>query len=418
MTLEEQQLSMLLEDEARGLDISPSDYQRAVESYTAVGNWLEEGFQEAYPGSVAEPEVYPQGSMRLGTVVRPVKDGQEPCYDIDLVCELQADKLVMSPRAVKHQVGDRLKAHGTYADMLDDEGRRCWTLEYASRNDVDFHIDILPCVPATADTKAQLVAVGVPERCARGAVAITHASDRAAPRYECKCGTPKGYAEWFDVRNAAAFIRAQQDQKEVLLENNRRIYASVDDVPDQLVRTPLQRAVQVLKRHRDVRFKDDPEYRPISMIITTAAAQFYDGEADTFTAVRNIVSTLAAHAALLSDPNARLEEGVVEPRLITRLEDGTWYIPNPVNPEENFADRWHEEDHARARAFFRWVNWVKDDVLEPLAAEQSLSNARRMVNSAMGLAVPTVIVPRRGEASGRQAPAEIRISDPSRPWGD
>ena len=34
----------------------------------------------------------------------------------------------------------------------------------------------------------------------------------------------------------------------------RRSIASVDDVPDQLVRTPLQRSIQIMKRHRDVMF--------------------------------------------------------------------------------------------------------------------------------------------------------------------
>ena len=38
--------------------------------------------------------------------------------------------------------------------------------------------------------------------------------------------------------------------------------------------------------------------------------------------------------------------------LIRRLPDGTWYVGNPVNPAENFADRWHEDGHVRARAFF------------------------------------------------------------------
>jgi hypothetical protein len=35
------------------------------------------------------------------------------------------------------------------------------------------------------------------------------------------------------------------------------------------VKTPLQQAVQILKRHRDMMFADDPEHKPISVIITT-----------------------------------------------------------------------------------------------------------------------------------------------------
>ena len=47
-----------------------------------------------------------------------------------------------------------------------------------------------------------------------------------------------------------------------------------DDIPDALVRTPLQRAIQIMKRHRDVRFNAhrDQKHNPISMIITALAA--------------------------------------------------------------------------------------------------------------------------------------------------
>ena len=34
---------------------------------------------------------------------------------------------------------------------------------------------------------------------------------------------------------------------------------------------------------------------------------------------------------------------------------------NPVNPYENFAERWTEDGNARAKAFFKWVEWIKSD---------------------------------------------------------
>ena len=36
----------------------------------------------------------------------------------------------------------------------------------------------------------------------------------------------------------------------------------------------------LLKRHRDLMFRDNPEFGPISMIITNFAAHAYRGEAD------------------------------------------------------------------------------------------------------------------------------------------
>lgn len=48
-------------------------------------------------------------------------------------------KLFNVPKTI---VGDRLREHKTYANMLEPEGKRCWTLNYD-----EFHMDILPCVP-------------------------------------------------------------------------------------------------------------------------------------------------------------------------------------------------------------------------------------------------------------------------------
>ncbi len=70
------------------------------------------------------------------------------------------------------------------------------------------------------------------------------------------------------------------------------------------------------------------------------------------------------------NPTFRFDEAMAKSAytLITRTEDGKWYIPNPTNPGENFADKWHEEEngvrHARAKAFFQWVDWAKEDFLD------------------------------------------------------
>lgn len=135
----------LLHHVAEELDIPPSKYKEAVNRYTSAGKWLEEG---DYPGTTATPYIYPQGSFRLGTVVRPLRSGVEADYDIDLVCELAARVSDTSPDAVKKCVGDRFKEHGTYNRMLDEEGRRCWTLLYAEDDGGGFHLDVLPCVPS------------------------------------------------------------------------------------------------------------------------------------------------------------------------------------------------------------------------------------------------------------------------------
>jgi hypothetical protein len=66
----------LLESISKGLDISESDYKKAVKSYTAVGEYLARNLE-------GEVNVYPQGSFLYGTVTRPYLKGQDAEYDID-----------------------------------------------------------------------------------------------------------------------------------------------------------------------------------------------------------------------------------------------------------------------------------------------------------------------------------------------
>ena len=118
MNNSDEQINYILEELASSLDISPTDYQRAVDSYKAIGQWLEEGFNTgSFPQCQDAPDIYPQGSINLGTIIRPLKDEKEAEYDIDLVCELQNIQL-MKPEDVKNQVGKRIKDHEIYKQKV------------------------------------------------------------------------------------------------------------------------------------------------------------------------------------------------------------------------------------------------------------------------------------------------------------
>lgn len=409
--------SQILENLAGQLDIAPSKYQLAVERYTSVGKWLE-GCD--YEGCQAEPKIYPQGSFRLGTVVRPIMNGEESDYDIDLVCELQKAKASTTAKKVKADVGARLMENEAYRKMLEQEGRRCWTLNYAEKDGIGFHIDVLPSIPEDAATKIKLQGAGVPLGLAEKAISITHKENGI---YTWSGSNPNGYVEWFDLLKEPMFNQVSIKQKQQIYESNYGIFEKVDSVPDQLVRTPLQRAIQILKRHRDMRFAGTPVEadKPISMIITTLAAQLYENEVDVYLALKNIVEKLEAHANLIN-PGFRLDEKLASRRIIMRVRDG-WYIPNPVNPYENFADRWHEENHRRAKAFFTWVSWVGEDLVKILAKAnmniitESLAkvfgaNAITKASSGVVSLAPTILV------SGRHEPPHVEIRNPSKPWSD
>ena len=107
----------------------------------------------------------------------------------------------------------------------------------------------------------------------------------------------------------------------------------------------------------------------------------------------------------------------------TRNPDGTWYIQNPVNPGENFADRWHEDNNLKAQAFFQWVKWAKNDLVDVVQIDnigrivetfKSHFDERLINKAAKGIVFMSspAIITRKSNA----APL-VDIKKPDKPWG-
>ena len=332
----------ILERLAREIDVPSEVYENAVECYGEVGEWLGAEDSELL---VDSPIVYSQGSFRLGTAVRPIRATDE--VDVDLVCRLGQRKAQTTQQRLKERIGDRLKANEKYADIL-EERRRCWTLNYPGQ----FHLDVLPAILSDeGDGNCILV------------------TDRDLSRWQHS--NPIGYADWF----YASMVTKLREAKEVIA---KAAGIDIEDVPEWSVRTPLQRAVQLLKHHRDLYFSCDNEDRPVSVIVTTLAAKAYGQEEDLEEALRGLVKRI--------------------PNFIERRGDH-WWIENPANPRENFADKWNEAP-SRREAFMRWLEQVDADLSEALLlksatmAEERLAASfvgpRRAVAKALAEAVPAL----------------------------
>ncbi len=373
-----QQLNCFLEHLGESLDISDTQHEAAIKHYEAVGNWLNE---EVSPIAVYEPQIYPQGSFRLGTMIKPLNDADE--YDIDLVCEmLSLKKENTTQERLKNLIGDRLKANERYRKML-REGNRCWTLQYA--DSARFHMDILPAIP---DRDINEIARLIGTTLAGTAILITDKELR-----EWQRSNPVGYAEWFKER-----MRVQFNRKRMILAESLR--ASVEQVPEYKVKTPLQRSIQILKRHRDIMFANDQDDRPISIIISTLAARAYENEADLVDTLQTIVSKM--------------------PNLIERDEQGNAIVTNPVNPLENFADKWRKHPQ-RETKFLRWLQQVQVDLDAALRTKDVRDMTEvlkprfgdRVVNEAAKEAFPSCFG--AGSTAAAAGPS-ITISNPSKPW--
>jgi hypothetical protein len=414
--VQEELLNDVLNQVAIELDIPPHKYKEAMERFDAIKRHLEKGH---YPGSTPPPNIYLQGSFRLGTVIRPIIGGRECGFDIDIVCQINRDKNVDDPETLKGEVGAEVKGYAEKNSMeRPANGRRCWALNYAADSEgVGFHVDILPCLPDMI-AGSQISRLNASQgatvwQYSQTTVAITNRNeDVSPPEHGWRSSNPLGFAKWFNDICLPGYAHVDnRRQKELLFEvfgqRQNFPYRRAEDIPEALVRTPLQRAIQIMKRHRDVRFKGrrDEKHKPISMIITTLAARQYAGRASQYQTTRSvlriIVETLAQHAALVD--KRQLLEDVSRMQLIRRVGD-TWYIPNPVNPHnpgdpddkgENFADRWHEDDHAKAKAFFQWVGWLQAD-LDSLLNSNDIAGMEGTLTEAFGNTIATRALNRLG----------------------
>lgn len=332
----------ILEAIAAALDIPQGKFEEAKERYEALGGWLDR------PESTLadlNPAISPHGSFLLGTVTRPLTDADE--YDVDLVCRVNGSKAVLTQKQLKDAVGYEVALYARARNMAHpEERRRCWTLNYAEG--AQFHMDVLPALPDEQRYQAQLRAKGfgilASDRDLSGhAIAITdnQRRDYALISDDWLQSNPYGYAAWFRERMRMRLTEAKRS-----FAARERITASVDEIPDYKVRTPLQQAIQLLKRHRDCMFADDGEQKPISIIITTLAAHAYNEEASLSAALKTILTNMDLH--------------ILE-------RDGIDWIANPVNPVENFADKWPEEPRKRDN-FFRWLAQARQDFAQYLRA--------------------------------------------------
>jgi len=376
----------------REIDLPERAYELAERRYEDLGEWIgrpESGLADY------DTHIFVQGSFALGTAIRPVNDSEE--YDLDFSCKLRqgVTRQTHSQEQLKNLVGAELAAYRLARQITHplEPKNRCWRLQY--RDELPFHMDIVPGI-RTDELQRQVLrermaSGGVPEVLARDiarrALWITDKQHRQfrvlSP--EWPSSNPGGYQLWF-------LSRMQPLAKGLLAE------AQIDPVPIYRSKTPLQQAVQLLKRHRDAMFAHDPELKPASVILTTVAGQAYMSGEALPDAIHRILQALEAVRASDTDR-----------------------ILNPVNPLENFADRWVRPDcvnlHLKQN-FHLWITQARRDFAEVLAAthEQRLTE---MVSDVFDVRVPEGAFRRfvATTAAASITPRHVSLSSPpARPW--
>jgi hypothetical protein len=329
----------IIEAITASVDIPETAYDKAEARYKDLGEWFGRPEAACYG---FDPHIYPQGSFRLGTVVR----GEE--YDLDFGCRLCKGiyKVTHTQKQLKALVGGDLEAYrqARRIECALKERPRCWRLQYQEDGSFKFHMDGVPSIPMN-DPQRQLLAEAMikygtadflAQSVAKHAGSIT---DNRLPNYETispnwRISNSEGYALWFESRMKLAMPLLEKRAFEARA-------AKVDDLPARKWKSPLQQCVQALKCHRDVMFADNPDSKPISVIITTLSANAYQGEQDVGSAMQNILATMGNFV------------NTQKPR-----------VPNPVNPAEDFADKWYDPQYAHLHLeqnFNWWLQQAQED---------------------------------------------------------
>lgn len=282
-----------------------------------------------------KPKLRIQGSNRLGTAIRSI--GNDEGFDVDIVCELQYIPDNWTPKMVKEAIGGILLASKVYGELIEDKqgGKRCWTIQFKD----GIHADVLPAV--VNDNYYKLTGEEYFDSYEEFGIRITDKTIlpdyyQETDRTKWLLSNPIGFAEWFFAQ--ARYHEAKHKS------GIRMMRASIEPFPkwnaNPLV---LQDIIKLLKRHRDVMFKDRDK-KPISMILTVLSAKAYIQAP-----VGNLLQTLDFIA------NHMIQVMDLDPITLRRK------VLNPVNREEDFTDRW-KKDSQRETNFYEWVGQLKDDI--------------------------------------------------------
>ena len=305
-------------------------------------------------------KIFAQGSIATGTAVNPYSGDSDKCYDADIVAEIIDYPNVQTPEVqaadIKKIIYLRIDRNAVYSKKLKKkESALCWKIVYEPEpGNVDFSVDILTAKTDKSD------------------YSILYSKRNDNKTYELLPSSPLSLVSWF-LRIARMFSNSEYYNKRRYVvrsafkeDNILDIYANDDAYVDRFVFLPLQEAVMLLKRARDVYIVShkDEDIKIDSIVLTVLSAYLYKNESSAFDALGGILARMCNYAVLADDPLNNLSVVGVKNPVITRkydakLKEYIWYFPNPVNSDENLAIRWHENNNKLAHNFFDFVMYLR-----------------------------------------------------------
>ena len=338
---------VLLADVAIRVQLSRTDYSKAVSRYRTVNHWIE---REQSPLKDRVRLFYPQGSMAIGaTIVSKLRTDE---FDIDVVAQLDLpdhvlpwEVLDLLYKAIRGEPGSRY--HG-----MAKRRTRCVTVDYGD----DMHLDVTPVLRMW----------GTPER---QSWIFHHRPEAPKELARRLVANPHGFADWFKDNTPPDDAFAEIFEERAREYENFLAVAKADSDPVPPQEPPFRKSkavivLQLLKRWRNVRYDPRQGRRPPSIMIA------------------KLVADAANNTGSLS------EELLFQARHILsvfRQAHGRGFpvhIVNPVCEQDVLTDRWPESLQAQA-LFIRDLEDLAHKA-ERLAAGCDLAEMQEIMVSLFG----------------------------------
>lgn len=291
----------MLMDIARRIQISPTKQGEAEQHFQALCTYVDR------VGSPLEGMViacYPGGSFATGTAI--ASSVSKDQHDVDVVMELDVapnsdpkKTLGLLYQAINSVPGSRYYGRVKL-------NSRCVTVHY----DDGVHVDLMPIARLEA----------APEKVGN----LFHSKPQMGESYH-KQVNPWGFAEHFNGHTAYDPVFAAMFETRSLADSSALAKADVEPLPDQVPLTEKSArvvALQLIKRNRDVRFRNRSKRKPPSIVLSAMALEV----APTGAGLLEEVVSISRHIA------RRLEEQSVRNLCIE--------VRNPSFDPDIFTDRW------------------------------------------------------------------------------
>lgn len=326
------------------IELTKTQRERAKELYTNICNAISEKSQ-------LDINHYSQGSFATKTAIRPFKDGKDMSYDVDVICEVQTlEKKDVTPSELMNIFEKAINDAGYHKYKRWD---KCFTVEYAVIDDVEFSIDIIPSVIESPDTLEQIRKETEHYELTDTSIAIPNVQSN---KIDWISNNPAGYKSWFEQQTQAYENKYIEFRKS-------SVVASIEELPEDSATNVMRNVIKILKRLRDVYFsRADSDDKPSSIIIATLVAKLANKlpyVQDEFALLKVIVNELQQLnlISIRKSTQISLNEGFMIPEIIV-FENNEWSLKNPANGLDNILNSWNDKNSKSSGEFFNWISDV------------------------------------------------------------